>query len=136
MYLPIIPLNELCLTSDDNEYSRENADCSHECNNFAGYYYCACSEGYMLDIDMHGSNNVNECLTDNKCAHTCVDTSGSYYCVGRDGFEVEPNRVLCDDIDECSTPNHNCSHFCKNTIGSYACFCPSNLALAADDMHR
>ena len=44
---------------DINECAIDNGDCSQDCTNTLGSYFCSCSVGYSLDIDAHNcSGNI------------------------------------------------------------------------------
>lgn len=44
-----------------DECTLDNGDCTQNCNNTAGSYYCSCLSGYMLLDDRKTCTDVDEC---------------------------------------------------------------------------
>ena len=119
---PDVTYNSSVISSDIDECESLNGNCSHNCTNIPGSYYCSCLPGY----EMGGSTDctdVNECESINgNCSHNCTNFPGSFSCSCLPGFMME-GTTNCSYINECESSNGNCSHNCTNTLGSYYCSC-------------
>ena len=49
---------------DINECSTNNGDCSHDCENTEGGYYCVCHQGY--DLEQDEKTCASKYINDNK----------------------------------------------------------------------
>lgn len=55
---------------------------------------CQCEEGFILGIDGHSCNDVDECLED-RCSQNCVNTPGSFVCTCLADYIMKNDRVTC-----------------------------------------
>lgn len=101
--------HEECL--DLNECRDENLnECSHDCHNTHGSYYCSCPSGLTI------SGNRKECLDFDECRHDenicgkleCQNTFGGYRCLCEDGEEADAEGK-CQQQSLCEQNNGGCS---------------------------
>ena len=119
---PDVTYNSSVICSDIDECESLNGNCSHNCTNIPGSYYCSCLPGYAMEGSTD-CTDVNECESMNgNCSHNCTNFPGSFSCSCLPGFMSE-GTTNCSDINECIFSNGNCSHNCKNIPGSYYCSC-------------
>ncbi|XP_078474167.1 growth arrest-specific protein 6-like [Lampetra planeri] len=113
-------------TQDVDECSdRQNGGCSHKCINVAGSYACQCEQGYMMAMDQHTCEDVDECTQSlGVCGEParCENTHGSFTCSCLRGFAFDKATRSCQDVDECEqfAP---CEDACVNTAGAFRCYC-------------
>lgn len=112
---------------DINECVRKAHDCSHNCVNTPGSFYCDCPKGYLLGDDFQTCiEDVNKMELRN-VPEDQVYFMDSHYCP--EGFQF--TNGTCEDVDECAALDENCTtdQRCLNTIGGYVCLptgCPDN----------
>ncbi|HQN72400.1 MAG TPA: lectin like domain-containing protein [bacterium] len=104
------------------------ANCDQNCTNNEPGYICTCGSGYILNVDGHTCDDINECTagTDNCDANaTCANTTGSFTCTCNSGYSG--SGTTCSDINECTLGTDNCdaNATCANTTGSFTCTCNS-----------
>ncbi|HPM47840.1 MAG TPA: lectin like domain-containing protein, partial [bacterium] len=104
------------------------ANCDQNCTNNEPGYICTCGSGYILNVDGHTCDDINECtLGIGNCDAnaTCANTTGSFTCTCNSGYTG--NGTVCSDIDECTLGIDNCdaNATCANTAGSFTCTCNS-----------
>lgn len=101
--------NEQCIDLDECRDENLN-ECSHDCHNSHGSYYCSCPSGLTL------SENRKECLDFDECRHDrnicgnleCQNTFGSYRCFCENGEEVN-EEGKCQQQSLCEENNGGCS---------------------------
>ena len=109
---------------DIDECAVDLGGCEQVCNNTSGGFGCACTTGYVLDVDGASCDDINECATNNGgCAQTCTNSVGARACSCLGGYVLNANGTTCDDIDECLTDNGGCAQTCTNTAGGRTCGC-------------
>ncbi|HQB09692.1 MAG TPA: lectin like domain-containing protein [bacterium] len=104
------------------------ANCDQNCTNNEPGYICTCGSGYILNVDGHTCDDINECTLgiDNCDANaTCANTTGSFTCTCNSGYSG--SGTTCSDINECTAGTDNCdtNATCANTTGSFTCTCNS-----------
>lgn len=91
--------------------SENGTNCSQQCTNTNGSYYCSCFDGYELLNDnstCHGLFNlwytlfvtfidIDECI-DSDCEQNCTNTDGSYICSCHSGYTLDSNGKNCSGM--------------------------------------
>lgn len=97
-----IDLNE-CLDENLNE-------CSHDCHNTHGSYYCSCPDGLTLSGNRKECLDFDECHDDqNICGNLeCHNTFGGYRCLCENGEEAN-TEGKCQQESLCEDNNGGCS---------------------------
>lgn len=101
--------HEQCIDLDECQNFGLN-ECSHECHNTFGSYYCSCPDGLTL------SGNRKECLDFDECKHDekicgsleCQNTFGGYRCLCENGEEANADGK-CQEESLCDENNGGCS---------------------------
>jgi len=102
---------------DINECLVDNGNCSHNCTNTPGSYYCTCKTGYQLESNNHKclGSNFKQCLC---TCYTCIHIYLPYYRIA--GFYHEDFNIVFDSI--CNIKicvifvKHNILHKCPTVI--------------------
>lgn len=101
--------NEQCI--DIDECRDENlSECSHDCHNTHGSYYCSCPSGLTM------SENRKDCVDFDECRHDryicgkleCENTYRGYRCLCEDGEEAD-EEGKCQRKSLCDENNGGCS---------------------------
>jgi len=124
--------------SDLDECQVNNGGCEHHCSNSPGSYSCSCDNGYKLQNDNHGCEDVDECADrsiNDGCADGCINTVGGYYCSCPSNRELAPNAVTIYQTEIPATscqdyPVHIDKQLCQNAntnFGLQTCTCVSSI---------
>ncbi|KAL5009486.1 hypothetical protein ScPMuIL_011791 [Solemya velum] len=87
-------------------------DCEYGCmgNSSAGFH-CFCAQGYNLDENGTGCQDIDECKLVGKCPQLCRNSVGSFSCDCYDGYKLKSDKKSCEACDG----NHwgpNCNNLC------------------------
>lgn len=100
---------EQCIDVDECRDENLN-ECSHECHNTHGSYYCSCPSGFRM------SENRIDCADFDECRHDkgicgeleCQNTHGGFRCLCQDGEEAD-TEGKCQTKSLCDKNNGGCS---------------------------
>ena len=106
----------VCVTSDIDECALNISECTHNCTNTIGSYYCLCYSGYQLAANQKNCSGKYRLL--NTIYMFCYD-------------ELWYFQNL--DINECTLNISGCNQNCTNMIGSYFCSCYSGYEIQNDN---
>jgi len=133
--------------TDVNECDENPCEVNEFCINTVGSYDCECKEGFEIQMENGGCENINECEDgSNFCVSSenggaCTDFIGSYGCYCLDGYDGNGfmNGTGCTDVDECALDTDNCAEYsegviCTNTVGSFECSCEAGFMGDGVDM--
>lgn len=113
--------NDKCI--DIDECISEEYQCSHECHNNHGSYYCSCPNGLTLSDDRKTCIDFDECSQDtNVCGDlACQNTYGSYKCLCENGVDEPDEYGECQNQHKslCDNNNGGCSQWVINNIFCY-----------------
>ncbi|XP_028277636.1 endosialin-like [Parambassis ranga] len=116
--------------------------CEQFCQSTDTYYYCYCSEGFILDEDGYScdpdplkadppelsSDSASpteqsqrvECV-EMGCEYDCMETPRGIRCTCPPGYQMGPDGRRCSDVDECQ--QQPCPQLCDNIPGTFKCTC-------------
>ncbi|XP_037668153.1 thrombomodulin [Choloepus didactylus] len=116
--------------------------CDKSCEHFCirspdvpGSYSCMCETGYQLANDLHGCEDVDDCLlTPNLCPQRCVNTQGGFECQCFSSYELVDGECV-EPVDPCF--HANCEYQCQ-PLGrtDYRCVCAEGFAPSPQDPQR
>ncbi|XP_012706081.2 endosialin [Fundulus heteroclitus] len=122
------------------DWCSQEHECEQHCQPTENYYYCYCSEGYILDADGSSCNpsqtespemldstyakdqpRVSRICVDMGCEYNCSITPRNTRCTCPPGYQIGPDGRKCLDVDECR--QQPCPQLCINTPGTFHCTC-------------
>lgn len=101
--------NELCIDIDECRDQNLN-ECSHDCQNTYGSYYCSCPSGLKMSENRKDCDDYDECHHDRDiCGELqCQNTFGGFKCLCEDGEEAD-REGKCRSKSLCEENNGGCS---------------------------
>lgn len=103
-----------CIKSDDDDDLHQ---CSHDCHNTFGSFYCSCPNGLILSDDRETCVDFDECSHDtNICGDlTCRNSYGSFKCLCENGEDAD-EKGKCQTQSLCDINNGGCSQWVINNL--------------------
>ena len=112
-------------------------NCSQNCRNLPGSFYCYCESGFTIDLDGVTCTPLVACGADKVCSHSCIKIDGEDTCTCNSGYKLNiTDNSTCIDENECEEGTDNCDDDngeCTNTIGAFTCSCTEGYNLGLEN---